>query len=32
MEWLATLNAGNTTTGQVNLDKVSIGTLGRIGQ
>jgi hypothetical protein len=32
MEWLATLNAGNTTTGQINLDRISISTLGRIGQ
>jgi hypothetical protein len=31
MEWLATLNAGNTTTGQINLDNISISTLGRIG-
>lgn len=31
MEWVATLNAGNTTTGQVNLDRVSISSVGRIG-
>jgi hypothetical protein len=31
MEWLGTLNAGNTTTGQVNIDNVSISTIGRIG-
>jgi hypothetical protein len=30
MEWLATLNAGNTTTGQINIDKISISTKGRI--
>ena len=31
MEWIATLNGGNTTTGQVNLDRISISTVGRIG-
>jgi hypothetical protein len=31
IEWLATLNGGNTTTGQVNLDHVSISTKGPIG-
>jgi hypothetical protein len=31
MEWLGTLNAGNTTTGQVNIDNVAISTIGRIG-
>jgi hypothetical protein len=31
MEWLGTLNRGNTTTGQVNIDKVSYSTKGRIG-
>lgn len=31
IEWVGTLNAGNTTTGQVNLDMISISTLGRIG-
>lgn len=31
MEWLATLNAGNTTSGQINLDRVAISTVGRIG-
>ena len=30
-EWLATLNAGNTTSGQVNIDRVSYSTAGRIG-
>jgi hypothetical protein len=29
--WLSTLNGGNTTTGQVNLDRVAISTVGRIG-
>ena len=32
MEWLATLNAGNTTTGQINIDRVSYSTTGPIGQ
>jgi len=31
VEWLATLNANNGTTGQVNLDLVAISSLGRIG-
>lgn len=31
MEWLGTLNGGNTTTGQVNIDRASISSLGRIG-
>lgn len=31
MEWIATLNAGNTTTGQINLDRIAISTTGRIG-
>jgi hypothetical protein len=31
IEWLSTLNAGNTTTGQVNIDRISISSLGRIG-
>jgi hypothetical protein len=31
MEWLGTLNGGNTTTGQVNIDRVAISSLGRIG-
>jgi hypothetical protein len=30
-ELLATLNGGNTTTGQINIDRVAISTLGRIG-
>jgi hypothetical protein len=30
MEWIGTINAGNTTSGQVNLDRISISTLGRI--
>ena len=28
---MGTLNANNTTTGQCNIDQVSISTLGRIG-
>jgi hypothetical protein len=31
IEWVGTLNAGNITTGQVNLDMISISSLGRIG-
>jgi hypothetical protein len=31
IEWVGTLNGGNTSTGQVNLDMISISTLGRIG-
>jgi hypothetical protein len=31
IEWLGTLNAGNTTTGQCNIDKVAVSSLGRIG-
>lgn len=31
LEALATLNAGNTTTGQVNIDRVAFSSLGRIG-
>jgi hypothetical protein len=31
MEWLGTLNGGNTTTGEVNIDRVGISSLGRIG-
>ena len=31
MGWVGTLNGGNTTTGSVNLDKIAISTLGRIG-
>lgn len=31
MEALATLNAGNSTTGQMNVDKIYLSTLGRIG-
>jgi hypothetical protein len=29
--WIGTLNAGNTTTGQLNLDRIAISTAGRIG-
>ena len=31
IEWLSTLNAGNTSTGQVNLDYIAISSRGRIG-
>lgn len=31
IEWVATLNAGNTTTGRVNLDNIAMSTSGRIG-
>ena len=31
IEWLATLNTGNTTTGQICVDDISISTVGRIG-
>jgi hypothetical protein len=31
MEWAGTLNGGNSTSGQVNLDNVAISTAGRIG-
>jgi hypothetical protein len=31
IEWLATLNAGNTTTGQINMDRIAVSTAGRIG-
>jgi len=31
MEWLGTINAGNTTTGQINLDRIAISSAGRIG-
>jgi hypothetical protein len=31
IEWIGTLNAGNLTTGQVNLDRIAISTVGRIG-
>ena len=31
IEWLSTLNAGNTTSGQVNIDRIAISTAGRIG-
>jgi hypothetical protein len=32
MEWIGTINQGNTTTGQINLDRIAISTAGRIGQ
>ena len=31
MEWVGTLNGGNSTTGSVNLDKIAISSAGRIG-
>ena len=31
MEWIGTINQGNTTTGQINLDRIAISTVGRIG-
>jgi hypothetical protein len=31
MEWIGTINQGNTTAGQINLDRIAISTLGRIG-
>jgi hypothetical protein len=31
IEMLATLNAGNTTTGQINMDRVAFSNAGRIG-
>jgi hypothetical protein len=31
IEMLATLNTGNTTSGQVNIDRLAISSLGRIG-
>lgn len=31
VEWLATLNANNQTSGQVNVDRMAISSLGRIG-
>jgi uncharacterized protein YjdB len=31
IEWLSTLNKGNTTSGQINIDRVSVSTAGRIG-
>jgi hypothetical protein len=31
MEWVGTINGGNTTTGQINLDRIAISTVGRIG-
>ncbi len=30
-EWFGTLNSGNTTTGQVNIDRLALSTLGWIG-
>jgi hypothetical protein len=31
IEMLATLNQGNTTSGQINMDRVAFSTAGRIG-
>jgi hypothetical protein len=31
IEWLATLNGGNTTSGQCNLDRIAVSSIGRIG-
>jgi hypothetical protein len=30
-EWMGTLNAGNGTSGQCNMDRIGVSTLGRIG-